>query len=86
MTQIIFRRPAFEQMDEIIRTHPSRAAEFATALQQLNAALTAGPEEAGESRDAPYRIAFFGNLTFRFRPAPDEGRVYIVRVRLRRSR
>lgn len=86
MSEIIFRRPAFEQMDEIIRTNPTRATEFATALQQMTAALTTTAETSGESREPPYRVVFFGELTFHFRPAPDEGRVYVVRVRLRRPR
>lgn len=86
MTAIIFRRPAFEQMDEIVRTNPERADEFAAALQELTRELTAKPDTAGESRDPPYRVAFYGQLTIRFRPAPDEGRVYVVRVRLRKPR
>jgi hypothetical protein len=83
--QVIFRRPAFEQMNRIIQANRTRAAEFATALQELTAALTSDPAAAGESRELPYRVIVCGQLTFRFRPAPDEGRAYVVRVRLRRS-
>jgi hypothetical protein len=86
VNEIIFRQAAFDQMDEIIRNNPSRVAEFATALQQMTAALRGSADATGESRDSLYRVAFFGELTFHFRPAPDEGRVYVVNVRLRHSR
>ena len=86
MSVIIFRGSAFEQMNRIIQSNPARVAEFAAALQQMTASLTADAATAGESRDPPFRVAFFGDLTFRYRPAPDEGRVYVVRVRLRRRR
>jgi hypothetical protein len=84
--QVIFRRPAFEQMNQIIQANPTRTAEFATALQELTAALASKPDAAGESREPPYRVLVCGQLTFRFRPAPDEGRAYVVRVRLRQPR
>jgi hypothetical protein len=85
MTQIIFRKPAFEEMDRIFRAHPERAGEFATVLRQINEALTTHADEVGESREPPYRVAFFGHFTIRFRPAPEEKRVYVVHVRLRRG-
>jgi hypothetical protein len=86
VTAIIFRRRAFEEMDRIIQTHPARTAEFATALRELTICLTSNAEGMVESREPPYRVIVCGQLTFGFRPAPDEGRVYVVWVHLREVR
>jgi hypothetical protein len=83
--RLVWRPPAFDRMSEIVRSAPDRKAEFAAALRELSAVLTADPS-AGESREPPYRVVVCGQLTFRFRPAPDEGRVYVVRVWLRKRR
>lgn len=85
-TNIVWRPPAFDHMSAIIRAAASRKDEFAAALRELAAALTADPDGTGESRDPPYRVAVFGDLTFWFRPAPDEGNVYIDWVRLWKAR
>ena len=56
------------------------------ALQELSAALTADPEGTGESRGPPYRVIICGERTFHFLPAPDEGAVYVVWVRIWKAR
>ncbi len=86
MYRIIWWSRAFERMSEIVRAHPDRKDEFATGLRDLTAQLTADPTTAGESREPPYRVGFFGPLTVRFRPVPEDRKVYIVRVHLRRPR
>lgn len=87
MTPIVIWRPAaFDRMSAIVRAAPERKDEFAAALRELNAALIADPTGTGESRDPPDRVAIFGELTFRFRPVPEEGKVYIVWVRIWKAR
>jgi hypothetical protein len=86
VNEIIFRRTAFERMNQLIRDNPHRVPEFAAALQAMTAELTRDPASAGESRTGRYRIAFFDPLIVSFYPAPAERRVYVVRIRLRRRR
>lgn len=81
-TQIVWRQMAFDRMDEIVRAFPERTAEFASALKGLTLALTPNPEQAGESREPPYRVIVCDPLTFRFRPATAEDAVYVVWVHL----
>lgn len=85
-TRVVWQSAAFEHMAKIVRAAPARKAEFAAALQELFAVLTADPEGTGESRDPPYRVVIIGELTFRFLPAPDEDRAYIVWVRIWKAR
>jgi hypothetical protein len=82
--QIAWRPPAFARMNEYVQANPEWRNRFATTLQELAAELTTDPVSAGESRDPPYRVGFYGPfpLVVTFRPAPEERRVYIVRVRL----
>jgi hypothetical protein len=84
--EIVWWSQAFDRMSEIVRAAPNRKAEFATALRDLSAALTSDAEGTGESRNPPYRVVFFGEFTFYFRPAPEEGRVYVVWVRIWKAR
>lgn len=86
MNAIVFRRAAFEQVNQIVQTDPARVPEFAAAFQQMIDTLPADAGTVGESRDPPYRVAFFGDLTVHYRLAPEEGRVYVVRLRLRKRR
>src|SRR5207253_2318827 len=60
--QIVWRPNAFDHMNAIVRAAPARKAEFAAALRELSAALTADAEGTGESREPPYRVAIFGEL------------------------
>lgn len=80
--QIVWRPPAFERMGEIVEAYPDRKGTFAAALRDLTAALRTAAETEGESREESYRVTFYGPLTFIFRPAPDEGCVYVTEVRL----
>jgi hypothetical protein len=84
--KIIWQPTAFDHMNAIVRAAPNRKDEFAAALRELSVALTTNPERTGESRDQPYRVAIFGELTFYFRPAPDESCVYVVWVRIWKAR
>lgn len=81
--QIIWRPEAIDQMSDLVRAFPERKADFAGALRYMAAALAAGPEGEGESRDPPFRVLLLGPLTVRFRPWADELIVYITSVRLR---
>ena len=85
-TQIIWQPDAFDHMNAIVRAAPTRKDEFATTLRELSVALTADPTGTGESREPPIRVAIFGELTFYFRPAPEEDRVYVVWVRIWKAR
>lgn len=85
-TRVVWQPDAFEQMSEIVRAAPSRKAEFAAALRELSAALATDPDGTGESRDPPYRVAIFGELTFFFRSVPDDATVYIDWVRIWKAR
>lgn len=85
-TRVVWRRKAFDHMSAIVRAAPGRKAEYAAALRELSAALAADPLNTGEERDPPRRVAIFGELTFGFRPAPDEGAVYVLWVRLWKAR
>ncbi len=85
-TQIIWQPDAFDHMNAIVQAAPNRKADFAAALRELSDALTSAPESTGESREPPYRVAIFGELTFYFRPAPDENRVYVIWVRIWKAR
>jgi hypothetical protein len=84
--ELIWQPDAFEHMSEIVRAAPNRKDEFATALRELSAALTADPEGTGESRNPPHRVVIVGELTFYFLPAPDESAVYVVWVRIWKAR
>lgn len=86
MYELIWLPPAFERMGDIVRALPHRKGEFAAALRWIHSELTTDPTSVGESREPPYRVYVVGQLAFRFRASPDEGKVYVVRVRLRRPR
>jgi hypothetical protein len=77
-----WRRPAVAAMAELLRELPDRRPEFTAALDELYDKLSTAPNDVGESRDGPYRIGFFGRLSVRFRPSPEEKTVYVVAVHL----
>jgi hypothetical protein len=81
--RIVWRPPAFDRMREIVLAYPHLVGVFAAALRDLSEALGQDPAHEGESREEDYRVTFYGPLTFVFRPAPAEGKVYVTRVRLR---
>ena len=73
---------AFEQMGELIRTHPALAPAFAVGLQRLARDLSQWPDEVGESRPNDRRIAFFGPLVVYYRIVPAERVVRVIAVYL----
>ncbi len=83
---IIFATAARAQMGRYISEHPDRAPEFAAALRELTRELAADPAWAGESRGPFDRILVVKPLTVLFRPAPGDGAVYVVDVRLHPGR
>ena len=76
--QVVWRPPAFDAMDAIVRDNPSAVPAVAAALRDLTAKLRAGAGNLGESRDPPYRVESSTPLTLYFRPAPDERKVYVI--------
>jgi hypothetical protein len=80
MTRIIWRRYAFQRMDQIVREHPAWAPAIGEALRLVTRELTSDPSSVGESRERSYRVVTEAPLSFYFRPAPEEEAVYIVNV------
>jgi hypothetical protein len=75
---------AFDQMGELIRTHPDRQQAFAAALQRLDRDLTQWPEDVGESRPNGRRVGIFGPLVVYYRVLADERVARVISVHLRR--
>jgi len=80
VVEIIWQRPIFDRMDEIIRANLGRVKEISAALRRLNLLITMNPKGAGESRQPPYRIITVNPVTLYFRSTPSGKVVYIVGV------
>jgi hypothetical protein len=77
---------AFDRMNALLQANLDRKEEFAALLRKMTAVLETDPLHVGESRESPYRVVVIDQFSIRFRPAPEEKTVYIVRVHLRKRR
>lgn len=80
---VIWAAAAFGETQALLAAYPDRRAEFDLAFAEMAAALQGDPLDAGESRDADRRGAFYGPFGVNFRVDPVARRVYILRIYLK---
>jgi plasmid stabilization system protein ParE len=85
MFLVVWSDVAFDDMSRIVRAHPTRKREFATALRQIAHRLATDPERVGESRDGGVRVMFAGEVSVFYRVDHSAQTVEIGNVRLRKS-
>lgn len=81
MFSVTWHHDAAEELLELFfATDPNDRAEWNAAVHAIEHALSRDPEETGESRDDPYRIAFLGRFAILFAVYPDAQKVVIRNV------
>jgi hypothetical protein len=83
MFLVVWTDDGFDQMNDIIRNHPSRKHEFAVALRQITHQLTTDPLNVGESRTDDSRVMFAGEVSVFYRVDTDDNTVEVGSIRLR---